>query len=92
MADINFEDFFADSKKQVKTVAMPDGTEIEIPSLEFFPDAFFEAARNENHLEMAKVALGDNYDSWVANGGTSMQFLRILAELSGVTIPNLAAS
>lgn len=93
MADIKFTDFMADSETKRKSVEMPDGSLIWLPGIEFLPDAFFEAAKAEDHLAMGRNVLSpEDYDKWVSFGGSSAGLLSLLAKLNGMTLPNFSIS
>ena len=89
MADIKFAEFMAETAKEAKTIEMPDGKVIELPAIELAPDAFFEAARAEDHIGMVRALLGeDQYAMWTGAGGNAMSLLSIYAKVYNVTLPN----
>ena len=93
MADINFSEFMAETKKDTKSIEMPDGSLIELPPIELLPDAFFEAAKSDNHIEMAKALLGpDDYAKWTSYGANAVTLMSVFAKLHGVTLPNSPTS
>ncbi len=89
MADLNFSEFMSETKKSTKTIEMPDGTVIELPPIELAPDSFFEAAKNNDHVEMAKALLGeDNYAKWISFGANAVVLMSMFGKLYGIEAPN----
>lgn len=89
MADINFTEFMAETKKSTKTIEMPDNSLIELPPIELAPDSFFEAARSDDHIGMAKALIGeDAYARWIGFGANAITLLKIFGDAYGVSLPN----
>lgn len=89
MADINFSEFMSETKRNQKTVEMPDGQILNLPPLELAPDTFFECAKKEDHKGMATALLGeDGYKIWTSFGANALALLTLYAKMYGVTLPN----
>jgi hypothetical protein len=69
--------------KRAPIIIKADDVEITVPPAILWPDEVFIV----DDVAGAKILLGDNYDAFVAAGGTAPLLFSILAEANGADLP-----
>lgn len=62
------------------------------PAPSGWPDEAFDAAQNDDPVATVRAILGDDYQRFVAAGGTALTFQRITAKLHGAELGESSGS
>ena len=86
----------ADVISDIKTERPPievegDGVTFEIPPVELWPDSIIKLSENDRE-ECCRLLLGDQYDAWVAQGGTFGILNKIVGEVAGTSVEKSSPS
>jgi hypothetical protein len=82
---------FRERKRAQGTVEIEadDGTVFKVDPPELWPD---EVNFARNNVAAAKIILGDQYEAFIAAGGTALLLVGIVGEVHGVTLGESLAS